>query len=505
MDFISDPALNSPQQGGFIPDPSLPHTQAATALGYTNNLLLDMAKGAYGAYANTAQGLSLGATKGALQTLNTIGDWVAKPIGQAMGVKGQIGLSNKSLQPQGTTEQIGYTGEKIGEFFLPAGAEKNIALKGGEYIDKLPEVLGLTGKAAATITGALKTALGTAITGASSAGITAAQGGDKGQIQTSAEFGAAGGTIGSLLNTFGKGLGEALQKADFKLSSSQEAKAAQKVDSAAKFMTANKILGSDQTKYRKLTSLWNTFETTLQSSLPTTVNISKKTIADNINTTVEQLKTDDPAIYSRARNQADNAIDLLNSTEGGTIKGSTTLQNALKSKRSYGQEAFKQSRVQVKDPNVVSEGSYAIEQGFQKALSDTLDSVKGTIKLPARLQQMFGGKSEVGLSDFNKVYSDVISAKSLTGLSRFKNDSGLLGRFFGLWVGETIGQTVAPGPVGKFTGAAIGEAASQRIPGMIRRVGERAVASPNAASNAVKVGLGVFNQPSGGSSSESSE
>lgn len=468
--------------------------------------------------------------------------------------------ATQALKPQGVAENIGNTAANVGEFFIPGSAEETMFNKGSQAIENVPKALGLTGKAAEAVGGALKVALKSGITGLSTAGVTAAQGGTGGQVESSGVIGAAAGGIGQALETFGKGIAESLQKSDFKLSPAQEVKASAKADSASKFMTSNKILGSPEAKYSKLTSLNNSLESTLQASLPDDVSISKNSIIGNINATVESLKTSDPAIYKSARSDADEAISILNTQKnaGPTTKGilqlpsgagktwenstpiplaeptlpkgflpevnplnnfettkpnidfsmrnpiqgepsiqekNISVKDALNYKRSYGNAAFRQSKFSVTTPGVVSEGSYAVEQGFQKALSDTLDSNNSKINIPSSMSKMFGGKSSVTLPEFNKVYSDAINSKNLTGLARFKNDSGLVGRFFGLWAGESIGNTVMPGLGGKIVGGMAGEMASTQLPGLARRAGENIISGSNAIPGIAKTGLGIAEQP----------
>ena len=311
-------------------------------------------------------------------------------------------------------------------------------------------------------------------------------------------MGTLAGGAGQALETFGKGLGESLQKSGFKLSPAQESKVTQKANSAAQFMNDNKILGSDETKYSKLEAMNRNLESTLQSSLPKNTAIYKDDVIDNIKASIESLKTKDPAIYESAKKDADSAIKLLKSQKGDKLfgKDAISIEDALNSKRSYGKQAFKQTKFTVKDPNVVSEGNYAVEQGFQKALNDTLQKTNSTIKIPPLLQKSFGGANEVSIQDFNKVYSNAINSKNLVNLARFKNDTGLVGRMFGLWAGESLGQAVAPGLIGKIVGGATGEIASTKLPGIIRNVGERVLSTPsNKIIGGAKIGLGILNQP----------
>lgn len=482
-EFIPDPSI-SPTPG-FIPNPG----QASAALGHSNGLVM-----------NTLKNVATGASKETISTLGNIGTGIEKGLDTAAnaipGVHANtaatsaVTSANPALQPQGLGEKVGATGAAIGQFLAPGDAEAGLAEKAAPIIGKLPDLLGITGKAASGVVGAVKTALKAAVSGLSFGGTTAAQTGNLGQSEESVGLGAATGGLSGALTEFGSGLGEALQKADFKLSPAQEAKASGKVDSAAKFMQSNGLLGSESSKFSKLTQLNSSLEGALQSSLPDTLKVPKSQVMDNINATVEQLKTEDPAIYSQARSSADKAIDLMNSQEGDSV----SVKDALNAKRSYGSAAFKQSKFAVRDPNVVSEGSYAVEQGFQKALSDTLDSANANIKVPSTLSKYFNGASSVSLQDFNKVYSDAITSKNLTSLARFKKDSSLFGRFFGLWAGESIGQAISPGLGGKIIGGGIGEMASQKVPSLVRGAAERVIANPNAAENVSKVGQGVANQ-----------
>ena len=107
----------------------------------------------------------------------------------------------------------------------------------------------------------------------------------------------------------------ALNKAGFKLTPTQEAKTQKIADSAAQFMTSNKITGSDISKARQLTSLTSNMENVLQSSLPNNVSVPRSDIVSSINDAVESLKNFRPAVYTQARNKADEAISVLKSAK----------------------------------------------------------------------------------------------------------------------------------------------------------------------------------------------
>ncbi len=396
--------------------------------------------------------------------------------------------------PQGKAEEVGKFAGDVGQFFVPGGTE----LKAGTAIDKAVDVAKFAEKfgpeAGKVLDGILKTLGRGAVTGASTAAVTAAQtGGDIEQTKTAGLIGATAGALGKVLETVGPTLAKNLQISDFKLSPSQEAKAAHKAETAAQFMTSNKILGSETAKYQKLDTLNQNLESTLQSSLPKDIGVPKSSIIDNINSNLEKIKVDDPAVYNSAKSEAQKAIDLLNSTKGNYIK----VEDVLKSKRSWASLAFKTTKFAVKDPRVSAEGAYAAELGFQKALSDVMEISKSKITVPQNLQGYFGGKGEVSLSEFNKVYSDAITSKNLTYLAQFKKDSGLVGRLFSLWVGSAVGEAIVPGLGGKLAGATVGELSSTRLPGFFRSAGERIGSAGSTAIVApTKATLGtMLNRP----------
>ncbi len=420
-----------------------------------------------------------------------IGNELAKIPGLGY-LKSDAPQTPQALQPEGMGEQIGNLGAQVGEFFIPGGAEEKAtkALDDALTGVNIAEKIGLSGKSADLLNTALRVVGKGLITSGSMGAVTAVQtGGDKNQTIGSAELGFGAGALGKIVETISPGIAKAFQKADFKLSPQQEAKAAEKAEAAAQFMTNNKILGSETTKYTKLDALNGQLEETLQKSVPD-LNVKKSDIISSIDSNVESLRTKDPAVYSAARTDANEAIKTLQ----GDGKPSITTEQTLAGKRSWGSRAFNTTKYATKDPRVTSEGAYAVELAYQKAFSDSLDRVGGTISIPPELQSYFGGQSEVDLKSFNKVYSDAITSKNLTFMAQSKKDSGLMGRLFGLWAGETLGQTISPGLGGKIIGGAAGEMASTHLPGVVRNVGERLANHPNIVPNTAKGFRGLLNK-----------
>ena len=95
-------------------------------------------------WGDTAADVATGAVKGAANTAIGLGQMVHRIPGVSRAVDalyGQPGLSQASfpaaralVQPTNTPQQVGYTGEQIGEFFIPAGtaAKAGLAAEAGK-------------------------------------------------------------------------------------------------------------------------------------------------------------------------------------------------------------------------------------------------------------------------------------------------------------------------------------------------------------------------------------
>ena len=388
-------------------------------------------------------------------------------------------------QPSNFTQEIGKVIGDIGTFFIPGAAEESAVAKANDIIDasKIAEKYG------PAVADALKIAVKSLAGMGSMGGVTALQtGGDKSQTMYGAVLGAASGPLEYALGKISPEIVKSLNKADFKLGGVSAAKVAQKADDAAQFITDNHILGSNTTKYNKLQEITSQMEDALKSSLPD-VKIPSQVIIDNINKSVKALKSEDPAIYNETRNAADKAISLLKE------RGSISIDDALRAKRSYGSAAFRMTKFTEKDMAAanIQQANYLTELAYEKAIEDTMKSSGNTIKIPEKLQPYFGGKTEMSLSDFNKVYSKSIAAKNLSFMGQFRSGSTLIGRMFGLWAGSILGETVLPGLGGKLSGAFLGEVGSNKLPELVRNIGERAfTAAPNLINPTLRSTAGIM-------------
>ncbi|MDE2102565.1 MAG: hypothetical protein KGL39_35285 [Patescibacteria group bacterium] len=452
----------------------------------------------------------LGAGKGMLSTADTLGQGAlslytkipfvpGKKTAQQAIQEGQT-LKDTALSPQNTAQTIGKTGEQIGEYFIPGGAEKSLAEMGGKLASKIPEALNLGEKAGNVITGAGKIAAGAAASAASGAGVTAAQGGNLGQIKTAAESFGALGALGKTFEVLKPSVFRSMAKAGFKMSPAAEAKAASKMQSAAKFMQENgiggKLFGNDEAKYQKLFKITTSLESALQSSLPKNVMLFKSSVIDSMKESMKEVEKTDLANYPQVKKQVERAIQSL--MERNKKYGTMSVGEALADKRSFAARAFNTNKFKVIDPRVVSEGDYIAELSFQEAINKTLDTYGlNSIKIPKNLSSLFGGKSETTLNDFNKVYSNAITARNLTNTARFKNDSGLVGTMLGIFLGKMGAQAVGLGPLGEMVGMGLGDILSKKSPGVIRGAIEKATkkGSGKLTGTISKAALGAFNRP----------
>lgn len=113
------------------------------------------------------------------------------------------------ISPQGSAQKFGFGTEQVAEFLAPAGVEEkavSLADKGVEGLDilgkSLPETSKLVARMGSAAEGILKAASRSIVGATSAAGVTAAQGGTQGQIETNAGFAAALPIVGKAFGSF---------------------------------------------------------------------------------------------------------------------------------------------------------------------------------------------------------------------------------------------------------------------------------------------------------------
>ena len=390
---------------------------------------------------------------------------------------------SQSTKPQGLGETLGYGMEKTLELLAPAAVESKLVSGLSTAAESLPEFSSLPSVAKNAIQSGIKAIVGGALTG----GATAIGGGTKEEVSAATKMGGIAGGLAGVLSNVAPGLMKSLVKSEFKLTPQQQTVLAPKIEQASKFITDNGITGTTNGKFSKLSKLNNELEDTISSAATKDISIPTSQVEEKLNNIINlpEIKSN-KAVYNAVKNDAQDAIKTLKETEGDTI----SLDSLLSAKRSYGQEAFGRATAKVKESTVKAEGAFAVESAYQQVLSDALNQSQGGVKVPENLKKYFGGKDTVSLKEFNQVYSQAINSKKLIGAARFKKDTGLVGRFFGLWAGESLGQVIAPGLGGKLIGGGLGEVASSHLPSVLRAGAEKALQSGALAEPLAKGYLG---------------
>lgn len=130
--------------------------------------LADRAKELMSPLISTGAGLGLGAAKGLGSTTAGISQLLSQipGVGQTLAPTSGVQAFHQMVQPKGLAEKVGFAGEQIGEFMVPAGLEEKGAKLGAELLPKAGRLVGRMATEAAT-TGAIeKLHGGSATTGA---------------------------------------------------------------------------------------------------------------------------------------------------------------------------------------------------------------------------------------------------------------------------------------------------------------------------------------------------
>jgi len=385
-------------------------------------------------------------------------------------------------------ENTAKTATDVAGFFVPGGLEKGAITKVDEALNtpKLIEAFGEHG--ANIVKNILKVATGGATAGTSIAGVSALEGGNAQDVKNAGLWGGMAGAASKVIGLAAPKLMKSLAESSFKLTPTMAAKATAKVEGAAKFVGDNGLSMNPVNQYKQLTDITVGLENSLQSSLPKNIGVAPEKLISELNKIPEQFKNE-PAIYKQVKKSAEDAITTINETHPTNI----SLSELLSGKRSYGISAFGKTSPIAKATGVISEGDYAIEKAYQNTLENSLAKTNNNIKLSPAIQKYFGGKTEVSLNEFNKVYSQAINAKKFANLAQVKNDSHLVGRLFGLWAGESVGNAIAPGLGGKILGGMTGEILSNKLPTAARSTAATLIKQSPKLVPAAKIGVGASN------------
>lgn len=382
-----------------------------------------------------------GVAKGELSTAQGLGQLALKGT-DALGItKNQGGdtffKNSDTLKASNVQQEVGKAGEQVGEFFAAPEADiESIGAKAAEYADALPKAGQLAAKIGAK---AAVRAVATAPIGA----------GQTGSLKGGAEAGGIAAISEPLAEILSAGSKAALpavsdwiQKSSLRLTPVQIRDLGPKIDAVSKYLTDNNIIGTAAGRYKKVTSIFNGMEDTLQDALTKgaakDVTIDKSELLDGL----ENLKSK----YSNDRDvvgierQIDDAKSALERQPD-----KIPVSNANQFKRSTFKNAYSKSGVKVLD-TVEHDIGDTVYASIDKALKDT--GVK------------ISGKS---LKDFNAEYSTVINAKKLLKAAASRKQAGFLAKLISSVAGSALGSFA--GPVGEAIGAVAAPVATEALAG----------------------------------------
>lgn len=150
---------------------------------------------------------AVGVGKGYLSTAENIGQLGQSALNQTFGRvvnkvtgKGNTPVQNSTVIPKQAitptdAQKPGFVGEKVSEFLIPGGAEEKVGQSVGKLLENFPKAVKVVGELGAKAT----------TSAATTAGITAAQGGSGNDVKTAGAIGAGaslvGGGIGKILSS----------------------------------------------------------------------------------------------------------------------------------------------------------------------------------------------------------------------------------------------------------------------------------------------------------------
>lgn len=405
-------------------------------------------------------GVLPGAEKGAVSTLGGLSDaggWLARNtvgrvtnyvqgkgftapqvtspingVGNPLTDKSIIDPSQPVLAPQGTGENLGYYGEKVGEFITPAGIEgKAISasdkiIEGMNLVDKLGSVVGK---------GAMTALKGTAraLTGLSSGtAVGTAQTGDpKKGLETGVVNAIASPLVEGIVGVFPKAA-QILQKISMRLTPAVKRDFANKLTGITNYLLKNNVIGTAAQQSEKLDGIFTKTENTLQSFFDKNAKdrfVSKSQLKTSLDQAKESVARDNPDAASAIK-QIDDAKSNLDFQYG---KDEIPLARLNELKRGTFKGAFNKA-----GSKVLGEVEYAIGDVYKTAIEGASKGLK------------VAGKD---IGDFNEDYGNLINARKFLAASESKN-GGLLEKVFSSIISGGLGSVL--GPFGTSIGAVAG-------------------------------------------------
>lgn len=443
--------------------------------------------------ANTAENFGLGVAK---TELNQATGFANSPVGGAIkSVLGQTAgrfvnlFSGKGFTPMnvetnnngtykinGAAQGAGGIAADTAEFLAPVGGEAKAAsvledsVKGLNLVEKFGPKLGK----------AIETAM---VVGGKSA-ISGVSAGAVGTLQTdNLKSGVKTGLYGALavpviegISTTAKavlpGITSWLTKSSLKLTPTETQKFGSKLEDVTNYLSGHNIIGSDESRLKKVTQIYDQKENQIQSAL--TNDAKNVTIPrDNIVNAFESIKADyanDRDVNSIER-QIDDAIAAIKRQPENVPVASLN-----EFKRSTFKGAYNNTGLKVSD-GVESDIGDKSKEIIDQTMKDSNIKING---------QTF--------NDFNKEYGTVINAKKALTIAARRPGAKLGTKIISSIIGAGAGSVF--GPPGEAVGAAIGPTIAKGIGSSPIKTATAAlvkggskVASPSFLSKSAKVAL----------------
>jgi hypothetical protein len=250
-------------------------------------------------------------------------------------------------------------------------------------------------------------------------------------------FGATLPILGAVIGTTFSKAPQALEKTNLRMTPVEQQQMARQGKDIVEYMTQKKVVGSPQTRYAKVTQLYNDMEnkvTNVVKQAGTTYN--RDTLISEISQIPEQF-ANDIAGYDEAIKATDKIADFLKRKAPEEISGE--LLNTYK--RGLFKRAYSKNNTDVLNESLHAVGSF---------LKEKLDN-----SIPA-------------LQALNKEYGNIILAKKILFKATTRAQTGLVGKLLGSAVGGTVGGTVGGG-IGAGVGLIAGEQLSSKVLGTATR------------------------------------
>lgn len=411
--------------------------------------LLGGAIRAAGKVKDATTGVVRGAAKGIASTVLGGGELVER-VGGAIGnkafeavtgkkapladEKGVVTKAREAIQPKGTAETIGFSGEQLAELFLPVpGAAK--AKLAGAAVEKLPVL--------ARAAGMLKAAGGEAANLAARVGLQT--GGDPGETAKAAVLGGISVPFGRAIEKMAgvalPKIARKLEEYNLRLTPVQRSNLGAKVGQVSDWLSKNKITGNPQQRLDKVTKVYQDTEKVFQDFLAKEakdVRVPRQKLLDEIEGLKQNFTNDRDSLA------IDRQIDEIKTLLETKFDEVIDLSRLNKLKRTTMEGAFNDAGTKVRDD---------VEFALGDVLKRNIEEAAAGLKV--------AGKD---VADFNREYGTVINARKLLKTAVGRPEIGAIGRIISTLVGASVGGAVA-GPAGGVVGTMIGQNVGKAVAG----------------------------------------